>query len=208
MKKTTVLLQLSAILALTGCSSQDNAQTESVSNDDSTSQIVSSDKNNSESELAQQIEDICLEFVNNYYNGTMEKDFDKCFGNFPDFYLEMLEKETEICGETHDEYMQGIYNDYAETYGDDFKITSRVSDDGNGTKGILKLSDESTKDMKKIFKETYNKDVNLEKAYTVYITTVTKGSENEVSEESEWYILEIDGKNYLYERYYENNSIE
>jgi hypothetical protein len=204
-------LQLSAILALTGCSSQDTALSDNADNYDSETQIVSSDKtsqSNSDSELAQQIEDICLEFVDNYYNGTIEKDFNKCFGNFPDFYLEMLEKEVEICGESHDEYMQGIYSDYAETYGDDFEITSRVADDGNGTKGILKLSDESTEDMKEIFKETYDKDVNLEEVYTVYVTTVTKGSADEYSDEEEWYILKIDGEYYLYERYYEENPIE
>lgn len=119
----------------------------------------------------------------------------------------MLEKEVEVCEQTHEEYMQSIYDDYVQMYGDDFEIKFQVSDDENGTKGILSL-ESSIDEFKDILKETYDRDVNLEEAYTIYITTVTTGSLDSYNVQEEWYLLKIDGEYYLYENYYESNPIE
>ena len=210
MKKTTIALQISAILALTGCSSDVSSDNESGGMMNDASLVFTENGSNelAQENLADKIEKLAQEFFDNYYNGTMEADFDKCFKNFPDFYLEMLEKEVETCGENHQQYIDGVRQNYVDTYGDDFKISHRISVDESGTKGILKLSDDSVESMKEIFKETYGKDVNLEEAYTVYITTAVQGSLDSYSEEREWYILKIDGEFYLYEDYYEKYMLD
>ena len=102
--------------------------------------------------------------------------------------------------------MQDVLDDYKKYYGDDFDIKYQVSEE-NGEKGILFLYDDSIANFKDIIKTTYNKDVNLEEAYTVYITESISGSENSDSQKSEWFLLKIDGKYYLYENYYESNPV-
>lgn len=209
--KKSILIQLTALLTLAGCTSQDMASSSSGTDSgisSAASKTSASDTVDSQSSAltAEEIEAKCLEFLDNYYTGTKEADFDKCFGNFPDFYIDMLEKEVEVCGETHEEYMQAVLDDYKKYYGDDFDIKYQVSEE-NGEKGILFLYDDSIANFKDIIKTTYNKDVNLEEAYTVYITESISGSENSDSQKSEWFLLKIDGKYYLYENYYESNPV-
>lgn len=209
--KKSIIIPLTAMLIFTGCnnSSQNDSSSESSQISTENPVITASDTTANLSKTADEIETICIDFLTDYYDGTKEADFDKCFGNFPDFYLDMLEKEVDVCGETHEEYMQGIYNDYVESFGDDFNISFQVADSGDGNgKGILYLYDDSLEEFKNIFKDTYGADVNLEEAYTIYITTAMSGSKTSYTEDSEWFILKIDGKYYLYENYYETNSVE
>lgn len=209
--KKSIFIQLTALLTLAGCTSQDMAASSSgtdsgISSAASGTSASDTVKSQSSALSAEEIETKCLELLDNYYTGTKEADFDKCFGNFPDFYIDMLEKEVGICGETHEEYMQAVLDDYKEWYGDDFDIKYTVAED-NGEKGILFLYDDSIADFKDIIKNTYNKDVNLEEAYTVYINENISGSKSSDSQKSEWFLLKIDGKYYLYENYYESNPV-
>ncbi len=207
MNKKPILVMVSAILALTGCeNSIENSSVDNVVTSNEVSEEVTT-VNNSSDLTAEQIEEIFMGLISDYYKGTEEADFDKCFGNFPDFYLEKLEREVEICEQTHEEYMQSIHDFYVETYGEDFKIEFVVAEDEESTKGILSL-DESLNEFVKILKDTFGKDVNLEKAYTIYLSTSTKGSIYSDVVREEWFLLKIDGKYYIYENYYESNSIE
>lgn len=209
--KKSIFIQLTALLTLAGCTSQDMSASSSGTDSgisSAASGTSASDTVESQASAlsAEEIETICLEFLDNYYTGTKNADFDKCFGNFPDFYIDMLEKEVEVCGETHEEYMQAVLDDYKEWYGDDFDIKYTVAEE-SGEKGILFLYDDSIADFKDILKTTYNKDVNLEEAYTVYINENISGSKSSDSQKSEWFLLKIDGKYYLYENYYESNPV-
>ncbi len=209
MKKKSMLLMMTAILALTGCENEteETSADISVNNAETTSVTESKEqKENSDEMTAEKIEEIFLGIVDDYYKGTEEADFDKCFGNFPDFYLEMLEKEVEICEQTHEEYIQSIHDYYVETYGEDFTISFVVTEDEEGSKGILNL-EQSLVDFEEVLNETYGKDIHLEEAYTIYLTTITKGSVNTDNVREEWFMLKIDGKYYIYENYYESNTL-
>ncbi len=221
MKKKSMLLMMTAILALTGCENETEETSADISVNNAETTAITENKEDSSEMTAEkittmkddkkflsrdEIEETFLAIVEDYYKGTEEADFDKCFGNFPDFYLEMLEKEVEVCKQTHEEYMQSIHDYYVETYGEDFSISFVVTEDKEGSKGILNL-EQSLVDFEEVIKETYGKDIHLQEAYTIYLTTTTKGSVNAESIREEWFMLKIDGKYYIYENYYESNTI-
>lgn len=203
--KKSVAVSLIMMLMLTGCGSE-NTENNKTEEETMITEIegISFEHNLTNEEL----EKIFYEYIGDYYDGTKEADFDKCFGHFPDFYMEMLEKEVKVCNQTHEQYMQDILLDYKLNYGDDFDITYKISEDEQKNKGILCLSTDSVEQIKEIFKETYSKDVNVEEAYTIYADVTTKGSVDTYSEQMKWFLLKIDGNMYLYEAYYETNTIQ
>lgn len=204
MKK--IILLLSAAFLLTGCSSEINNNENTTEEETMITQIDGKDFEHNYT--AEELEEMFYGFVKNYYDGTKEADFDKCFADFPSFYMDMLEKEVAICKQTHEEYMQDILLDYKLNYGDDFDFTVEIAEDEQSTKGILCLSADSLNEIKAIIKETYDTDITVDEAYVVYADITTKGSVDTYNEQVKWFMLKIDGKMYLYEPYYETNPLQ
>ncbi len=136
------------------------------------------------------------ELFEQYYKGIKQENADLCFSVFPDFYIDALTKESEECNQTNDEYIVDMNSNFKNTYGGDYYAYSDIT-------AILQLYDKSLLDLQKSINESFDNDIVLEDAYSVYVTQTARGSSNKGSQEYEYFLLKIDGKFYLYDSYYE-----
>ncbi len=139
------------------------------------------------------------ELFKNYYDGIKECDYKKFLQIFPDFYLEALEEEWKDDNQTNGEFIKLMNETNESEYGEDYYSFAEIT-------AILQLTDDSLETLRGMIKETFGKSINLEDAYSVYITQNTRGSLKKDSVEfSDFYMLIIDGKYYLYDSFYTDN---
>ncbi|MBP0962151.1 MAG: hypothetical protein J5864_08405, partial [Oscillospiraceae bacterium] len=115
------------------------------------------------------------ELLDQYCEGMMNADHDKCFDAFPSFYKKAVEDENKKYGETNEQFMQGIKTNFSDSYGDDFYIYATVN-------SVLQLSDESLENTEKRLKKSFDDGIVLEDLFYVYFTDNVRGSQNKSSD--------------------------
>lgn len=183
LKKTALCLCAILCVSLAGCSesSSSNASTDSASSDPHAYDTLSK---------------TFLPIFQGYYDGLKSGDYDACFSSFPEFYTKR--QESDLDGQEQ-EYMDAAKQWFVESYGEDFTIELSL---GN----IFQLTDESLQDFEEILTDTFSEPVELDTAYSVVVREYGKGSLGSNTIETEWYVLQIDGKNYMYDTFYESTE--
>ncbi|MDO5560721.1 MAG: hypothetical protein Q4F95_14160 [Oscillospiraceae bacterium] len=215
-KKLIAAAAACSILVLTSCASKDNSGSE-ISGTDASSQTVQdtpagsadgsseaagtdelqidSKRYNTDYDTLKKVTD---DLFKKYYDGIQNEDYDKCFGVFPDFYRKALARESVEYNQTDDEYIKQIHNDIVKDYGDDYYAYQEIT-------GILQLYDDSLKSTEDTINKTFNTELTVEDAYSVYCKQVTRGKlKKDSSEEIMYLLLKIDGEYYLYDNYFES----
>lgn len=207
-------LWLTAVLAaasFSGCSEKENtsqegsevseAVTEAVTERELTQEQKDAAKEKGISEERYCVDNTYIlskseEMLKIYYEGITEADHDKCFDVFPDFYKKAVEKENMEYGETNEEYMQSLRDNFVEKFGDDFYIFPSLS-------SVLQLSDESLKEIEVSINNAFKLDIKLKDGYMVYFSETTRGKLDKQTQALRFMVLNIDENYYLYDDYYE-----
>ena len=107
------------------------------------------------------------EVITNYFNSITEGDFDKFVKCYPSQIKNDYEDDRSSAGLSKSDYMQKLYGDFKETYGDDYKIDVEF---GRETK-----LDAEDYDMTE-YKEQYGSAPTISEAYEIVVNVTFKGS--------------------------------
>jgi hypothetical protein len=148
-------------------------------------------------EFNQEVADSTVEMLEEYYEGMRTADFDLTFKNYVPFYVDNVELELEYYGGTEDEYIsEDNATYYDETYGEDATISVEVVSTTLMTKSV-------TKKYNKLITNLYQSEGEIDSVYTVVVNKVVSGELLTDSSQATWTILEMDGRYWLYDDYFE-----
>jgi hypothetical protein len=148
-------------------------------------------------EFNQEVADSTVEMLEEYYEGMRTADFDLTFKNYVPFYVDNVELELEYYGGTEDEYISADNATYYdETYGEDATISVEVVSTTLMTKSV-------TKKYNKLIPNLYQSEGEVDSVYTVVVNKVVSGELLTDSSQATWTILEMDGRYWLYDDYFE-----
>lgn len=151
-------------------------------------------------EFNQEVADITISMLGEYYEGMRNANFDVAFKNYAPFYVENIELELEYYGGTKDEYIKSDNSTYYdENYGEDAVISVDVKSTTLMTKSV-------TKKYNKLVTNLYKGDETIDSVYTVVVDKIVSGSLKTDSTQETWTIFEIDDSYYLYDDYFERIS--
>lgn len=149
-------------------------------------------------EFNQEVADVTVSMLGEYYDGMRNADFDLAFKNYPKFYVDNIELELEYYGGTKDEYIsENNITYYTENYGEDATISVDVKSTTLMTKSV-------TKKYNKLVTNLYMGDDTIQCVYNVVVDKIVSGSIKTDTTQETWTILEIDDNYYLYDDYFEN----
>lgn len=151
-------------------------------------------------EFNQEVADITISMLGEYYEGMRNANFDVAFKNYAPFYVENIELELEYYGGTKDEYIKSDNSTYYdENYGEDAVISVDVKSTTLMTKSV-------TKKYNKLVTNLYKGDETIDSVYTVVVDKIVSGSLKTDSTQETWTIFEIGDSYYLYDDYFERIS--
>lgn len=151
-------------------------------------------------EFNQEVADITISMLGEYYEGMRNANFDVAFKNYAPFYVENIELELEYYGGTKDEYIKSDNSTYYdENYGEDAVISVDVKSTTLMTKSV-------TKKYNKLVTNLYKGDETIDSVYTVVVDKIVSGSLKTDSTQETWTVFEIDDSYYLYDDYFERIS--
>lgn len=212
-KKTAALVAvLSACLLLCGCSSgnqaADSAETESAPVAVKKAELTEEQKKAAE-EAGISADRYCTDnteitaaaenVLQTYYDGIAEENFEKFIGVFPEFYKKAIQEENKEYGETDDEYMKWMKQELVKNYGEDFYAFPEIT-------SVLQINDESLKDLEGRVLDAFGTDVKFDDLYYVYFKQCVRGNLNKSSDAFEYCLMNIGGKYYLYDTYFEEGN--
>ncbi len=168
----TVLIMSMSIL--TGCGEKESNKKES--NDKETSDVKDDGSKEASAAYEQPIK-----YLVEGLEQTSAKTFLKAF---PPFLGDMMD------GIFTDEYLSSIIEESLEEFGDNIKMTYKVTDKEE-------LTDEDLKEMEEEVKESFGEEIDITKGYEVKVELTTKGDDSEKTEKDSFEVFEIDGNWYV-----------
>ena len=119
------------------------------------------------------------ECINNLFKGLENGNLKTYQKAFPDFYNKFSEVDNDD--------MKEMYDSLKDEYGEDFKVTYKVTKEENVEKDDLNK-------IQKCIKKVFEEDINITDGKKIKVETVIKGSKKEDTESSTMYVYKIDGE--------------
>lgn len=143
-------------------------------------------------------EEDAAKLIRNYYDGLEKDDYDMMMGGYPLFYQNFMAKEISAAGyPSVKAYMDETSDYFIKVYGADFTIKFTISD-------FKKLTTTQRNERTNAIASTFGiSNPNLEEAYSFMCHETSSGSVSTENHDTEYYVLVIDGKAYLYDLLYE-----
>ena len=146
------------------------------------------------------VNEACADLIETYYDGLKTKDYDKSFSVFPDFYQKAMDAYLKALDETKEQFMDENIEWYNQNIGSDYKIELKINK-------VLQLVDSSLLEYQNTINSTFRTSIKLDDGYAVETSEVSSGSNSSVTNDLTWYVFEINGEYFLYESFFESNSV-
>lgn len=142
-----------------------------------------------------------MPMIEEHYDGILEENYDKCFGNYAPFYRAAVEDELKYYNyKSKEEYISGSRETLTSKFGDDVEISIEIIDSE-------RLALKRISDYKKLIKDIFALGTPHITDGIQIVTNVTySGFICEESEQTAWTAFLINDEWYLYDSYYEDVS--
>lgn len=132
--------------------------------------------------------------IKNYCKSIVSMDYEKYKSLFPPFYVDNgLEDLILFSYDTGDAYMQHLYDDYVEQYGEKVKLSSKIT-----TRTKLSKDELTTYSQEATAVCTDGTEINLKKGYNLTVSIKYKGKSNTETKELSVVVVKYDGNWYIY----------
>lgn len=130
-----------------------------------------------------------------YCKSIMKQDYEKYKSTFPTFVAENgLEGLMLFAYDTGENFIQTKYNSYADTYGENLKVSYKINDRTKLSKDELSQYSKSANDLCKD-----GSKIDFKKGYTLNITMKYKGKITSNEEEVSVVVVKYNGNWYIYD---------
>lgn len=125
-----------------------------------------------------------------YFQSISDRNFEDFLSCFPPALKDAYEQSAKELGLESNKALDTLYSDYNETYGNDFKINTKL--------GKAKtVESDAIEDYENEYKELYDEKINVSEAYVISATAAIQGSVSSKDVYYEIYTAKIGGKWYV-----------
>lgn len=130
------------------------------------------------------------EIAAKYFQSISDRNFEDFLSCFPPAIKDAYEQSAEDMDLASDKALDTLYSDYNKTYGDDFKIDTKLGK-------ASAVENDDIEDYEAEYEKLYDEDINVSEAYVISATATIKGSVSSKDIYYEIYTAKVGGKWYV-----------
>lgn len=125
-----------------------------------------------------------------YLNAIAASDFDAYVNTMPPKVAEDFKKDLDESGLGKKEFMQELYSDYFNEFGDDMGVTLEFN-------GRSRVESKYLESFKESYRELYREDIKITSAFEVNVSALFSGSKSKDLIQLECFVIKTGGKWYI-----------